>query len=86
MVYPSGCAVTVQGFFCDPKICGGQLIIKGTRVSIRTILDSHAEGVDVEDILVDFPTLREADVKAVIAFAAASIQEELPISELLTVS
>jgi len=66
----------------DPKICGGQLIIKGTRIPVRTILASLAEGGSVEEILVDFPTLKEADVKAVIAFAAASVQEDLPISEL----
>ena len=73
-------------FSRDPKICGGQLIIKGTRIPVRTILASLAEGGSVEEILVDFPTLKEADVKAVIAFAAASVQEDLPISELPAVS
>lgn len=73
-------------FHRDPKICGGQLIIKGTRVTVRTILASLAEGASIEEILIDFPTLKEADVKAVIAFAAASVQEDLPISELPTVS
>ena len=70
----------------DPNICGGQLIIKGTRIPVCTILASLAEGASVEELLVDFPTLKEADVKAVIAFAAASVQEDLPISELPTVS
>ncbi len=73
-------------FHLDPKICGGQLIIKGTRVPVRTILASLAEGASVEEILGDFPTLREVDVKAVIAFAAASVQEDLPTSELPAVS
>jgi uncharacterized protein (DUF433 family) len=70
----------------DPKICGGQLIIQGTRVPVRTILASLSEGSSIDEILADFPTLKEADVKAVIAFAAASVQEDLPISELPTVS
>lgn len=49
----------------DPKICGWQLIIKRTRVPVRIILASLAEGSSVDEFLVDFPTLREVDVKGV---------------------
>jgi len=63
----------------DPKICGGEPVIKGTRVTIRTILASLAEGATIEEILKDFPTITEQDVRAVIAFAAASAEEDLPI-------
>lgn len=62
----------------DPQICGGQPVIKGTRVTVRTILASLADGDRAEDILKDFPTLNEEDVRAVIAFAAASAEEDLP--------
>ena len=62
----------------DPQICGGEPVIKGTRVTIRTILASLAEGASIEEILKDFPTLTEEDVRAVIAFAAASAEEDLP--------
>ncbi len=62
----------------DPQICGGEPVIKGTRVTIRTILASLAEGASIEQILKDFPTLTEKDVRAVIAFAAASAEEDLP--------
>lgn len=41
----------------DPAICGGEPIIKGTRVPVRTILASLAEGMSVAEILKDFPTL-----------------------------
>jgi uncharacterized protein (DUF433 family) len=63
----------------DPGICGGEPIIKGTRVTLRTILASLAEGANLAEILNDFPTLAEADVQAVIAFAAASAQEDVPL-------
>jgi len=63
----------------DPKICGGEPVIKGTRVTVRTILASLAEGASMEEILADFPTLKERDVRAVIAFAAASAEEDLPV-------
>ena len=63
----------------DPKICGGETIIKGTRITIRTILASLAEGSSIQDILADFPTLTEDDVRAVIVFAAASAEDDLPV-------
>jgi uncharacterized protein (DUF433 family) len=37
-----------------------------------------AEGASTVEILRDFPTLTEEDVRAAIAFAAASAQEDLP--------
>jgi len=63
----------------DPKVCGGEPVIKGTRVTVRTILASLAEGAKIEEILEDFPTLTEEAVRAVIAFAAASTEEDLPV-------
>jgi uncharacterized protein (DUF433 family) len=63
----------------NPKVCAGEPVIKGTRVTVRTILASLAEGATVEEILSDFPTLKENDVRAVIAFAAASAEEDLPV-------
>jgi uncharacterized protein (DUF433 family) len=63
----------------DPGVCGGQPIIKGTRVTVRTILANLAEGADTDEIVADFPTLTAQDVRAVIAFAATSAEEDLPI-------
>lgn len=63
----------------DPRIAGGDAVIKGTRVTLRTVLASLAEGATIEQILADFPTLTADDVRAAIAFAAASAQEDLPV-------
>ena len=65
----------------DPRVAGGQAVIKGTRVTLRTVLASLAEGATIEEILKDFPTLTDVDVRAAIAFAAASAQEDLPVGE-----
>lgn len=62
----------------DPQICGGEPVIKGTRVPVRTVLASLADGDRTDDILKDFPTLTEEDVRSVIAFAAASAEEDFP--------
>lgn len=63
----------------DPEICGGEPTVKGTRVTVRTVLASLAEGATVQEILDDFPTLNETAVWAIVAFAAASAQEDLPV-------
>jgi uncharacterized protein (DUF433 family) len=65
----------------DKRICGGEPVFKGTRVTLRTVLASLANGDTAEEILSDFPTLKPEDVQAAIAFAAASAEEDLPVSE-----
>ncbi|MBF0612358.1 MAG: DUF433 domain-containing protein [Magnetococcales bacterium] len=56
----------------DPSICGGVPVIKGTRVTLRTILASLAEGSSPEEIVAAFPSLTLEDVRVVIAFGSVS--------------
>jgi len=63
----------------DPAICGGELTVKGTRLTVRTVLASLAEGAAEDEILTDFPTLSHEALRAVIAFAAASAEDDLPL-------
>ena len=63
----------------DPNICGGEPVFRGTRVTLRTVLASLAAGDTIEEILADFPSLKSDDVRAAIAFAAASAEEDLPL-------
>ena len=48
-------------------------------MTLRTVLASLAEGDSAEEILTDFPTLTAEDVRAAIAFAAASAEEDMPL-------
>jgi uncharacterized protein (DUF433 family) len=64
----------------DPAICGGEAVFRGTRVTLRTVLASLADGDDVTQIVTAFPTLTPEDVRATIAFAAASAEEDLPVA------
>ena len=47
---------------------------------VKTVLASLAEGARVEEITASFPTLTDEAVRAVIAFAAASAEEDLPVA------
>jgi len=42
----------------DPRVVGGQPVLKGTRVTLRTVLASLAEGATTAEILADFPVKR----------------------------
>jgi uncharacterized protein (DUF433 family) len=63
----------------DPQICGGEPVFRGTRVTLRTVLASLANGDSIDAILADFPVLKAEDVQSAIAFAAASAGEDLPV-------
>ena len=64
----------------DPQICSGEPVIKGTRVALRMVLASLAEGATIAEIQTDFPSLTEEDVRAAIAFAAYSTLASRPLS------
>ena len=71
--------VLQQRIVRDTQICGGEPVFKGTRVTLRTVLASLAEGDTPEQIRAAFPSLQLEDVQAAIAFAAASAEEDLPV-------
>ena len=54
----------------DPEIRFGKPCIKGTRISVNDILIWLASGMTNEQILEDFPVLKNEDIKAALAFAA----------------
>jgi uncharacterized protein (DUF433 family) len=60
----------------DPKVCHGKACIKGTRIMVSIILDYLKAGESHEEILQQYPTLREADIRAAIGYAAWLAHEE----------
>jgi uncharacterized protein (DUF433 family) len=66
----------------DRRVCGGEAVFKGTRVTLRTVLASLEDGDSIEVILREFASLKREDVRAAIAFAATSALEALPVPAL----
>jgi uncharacterized protein (DUF433 family) len=60
------------------SVCGGAPVMAGTRVPLKTVLASLAEGDSIDDIVADFPSLTPDAVRAAIMFAAASAEEDIP--------
>ena len=48
----------------DPDICNGKPVIRGTRITVQTILEFLAAGDSIEDVLDAYPTLTREDIQA----------------------
>jgi len=65
----------------DPNRMNGLPCIRGTRVTVPTVLGQLATGRAVDQILADYPYLDREDILAVLAFTAAAPHErELPVT------
>lgn len=54
----------------NPQVCGGRPCVRGQRIRVTDVLDLLAAGASREEILADYPYLEDADITAVLEFAA----------------
>ena len=54
----------------DPEIRFGKPCIKGTSIAVQDVLGWLASGMNPEEIIEDFPSLRRDDILAALSFAA----------------
>jgi uncharacterized protein (DUF433 family) len=60
----------------DPKILVGKPIVKGTRISVELVVELLASGWTHAQILDNYPTLKEDDISACLAYASHLLHEE----------
>lgn len=53
----------------NPEICNGKPTIRGTRITVQTILEFLSAGDSHEEILRQYPSLISEDIKACLTFA-----------------
>jgi uncharacterized protein (DUF433 family) len=53
-----------------PGVMGGKACIKGTRITVETLIDHLSSGETVDELLQGYPGLSENDVRAALAYAA----------------
>lgn len=59
---------------------GGVPCVRGTRIPVATVVGMVAEGMSTDQILTDFPQLTVDDIREVLRYAAAVVDErELPL-------
>jgi uncharacterized protein (DUF433 family) len=54
----------------NPDICHGKPTIRNLRYPVETILDLLSAGMTPAEILKDYPDLKDADIRACIAYAS----------------
>jgi len=54
----------------NPNLRFGRPCVKGTRIAVYDILSWLASGMTNEQIVKDYPEIKEEDIKACLAFAA----------------
>jgi uncharacterized protein (DUF433 family) len=60
----------------DPQVCHGKACVRGTRIPVSVVLDNLAAGNPAAEILKSYPSLQEADILAVLGYAAELAREE----------
>ena len=55
---------------CDPKICFGRPVIRGTRIWVSLVVGFLADGMKEDEILREYPKLKTEDIRAALAYAA----------------
>jgi uncharacterized protein (DUF433 family) len=64
--------MTTERIEINPAVMMGKPVIPGTRITVELILRKLAEG----ELLEDYPHLKPEDIRAAMAYGAASVAHE----------
>lgn len=51
-------------------VCNGKPVVRGTRITVQTVLEFLAAGDSIEDVLEEYPGLKREDVHACLDYAS----------------
>ena len=54
----------------SPDVMLGKPVIKGTRITVEFIIKKLAEGMEVNEIIAEYPPLARDDIMACLAYSA----------------
>jgi len=63
----------------DPQVLAGKPVVRGTRLAVDFILGLFASGWTQDQVLENYPSLTPEALKAVFAYAADALHEEVII-------
>jgi uncharacterized protein (DUF433 family) len=69
---------TFRGFdrvTADPQVLGGKPCVRGLRLSVQRVLEILSQNPSWQDIQADYPELEQEDIRQVLAFAAAALND-----------
>jgi uncharacterized protein (DUF433 family) len=67
----------------NPAVMMGKPVIRGTRITVELILRKLGEGATENELIEDYPHLTREDIRAAIAYGAASVahEEVVPLAD-----
>lgn len=60
----------------NPQVMLGKPVIKGTRITVESVLKKLSQNISIEEILADYPRLTCEDIQAAIAYAATALSTD----------
>ncbi|MDR1283493.1 MAG: DUF433 domain-containing protein [Opitutaceae bacterium] len=67
--------MTIERITVNPLIMGGKPCIKGTRVTVGTLLGLLSSGISHAEILDAYPYIKEEDIRAALEYATWRVEE-----------
>lgn len=61
----------------NPDIMLGKPVIRGTRITVESLLERLGAGESIEDLLVAYPRLSRDAMQAALAFAAQALKADV---------
>jgi uncharacterized protein (DUF433 family) len=61
----------------DPEIMMGKPVVRGTRITVESILEKLAAGESEEQILAAHPRLTRESIQAALAYAAKTLRADV---------
>lgn len=68
--------MTTERIQIDPAVMMGKPVIRGTRITVELILRRISEGATETELREDYPRLTTEDIRAAVAYGAASVAHE----------
>jgi len=53
----------------DAAVCNGRPVVRGTRITVQTILEFLGAGDSIEDVLEEYPSLSREDILACLSYS-----------------
>jgi uncharacterized protein (DUF433 family) len=69
--------MTLERISIDPAVMNGQPCVRGTRLTVRRVLQILAQHNDREEIRKDYPRLTDDDIREVLLYAAAAVEDRI---------
>ncbi len=66
----------------DPAVCNGRPVVRGTRITVQTVMEFLAAGDSVDDILESYPALNRDQVLACMEWASRLMVNHFQIAAL----